>query len=147
MEETKRKDYHTRSGEAVRTLMLRSGDCHLTAEDVHRRLSEEGLSLGLTTVYRQLDRLVAEGTVRKISGDRFGSCYQLAGSGCADHYHAVCTVCGALLHLQCEQTRELFRHITEEHGFTIDPARTVLYGTCRSCARKSRQKEADHADS
>ena len=133
--EKTRGDYRTRTGEAVRRLMEQTKGEHLTADDVRRLVSEEGISMGLSTVYRQLDRLVAEGAVQRISGDRVGSCYAKKTAGDSSHYHLVCHVCGNLSHVDCEKLGEVFSHVMGEHGFAIDPCRTVLYGTCRACQR------------
>ena len=100
--EKTRGDYRTRTGEAVRRLMEHTKGEHLTADEVRRLLSEEGISMGLSTVYRQLDRLVAEGAVQRISGDRVGSCYAKKTASDSSHYHLVCHVCGHLSHVDCE---------------------------------------------
>ena len=136
----RRGDYKTKGALAVRQLMEKTHQAHVTAEEVHRRLEREGVRMGLTTVYRQLERLVEEGAVRKIYGDRSGFCYQLAGDACREHYHMVCTACGKLAHLDCDVAEGLFRHITEHHGFAVDLGRTVLYGSCADC-RRAMKKE------
>lgn len=136
---SRKRDYQTKSGDAVRRLLEEHKSSHLTAEEAHRLLTEGGVSIGLTTVYRRLEKLVSEGTARKISGDRQGSCYQLAGGDCQNHYHMICSLCGRMQHLDCEKTESLFSHIAETHGFTIDPSRTVLYGFCAACGREEKK--------
>ena len=133
--EKTRGDYRTKTGEAIRRLMEKTGGEHLTADEVRGLLAKEGISAGLSTVYRQLDRLVEEGAVWRISGDRVGSCYAGKTEGDPSHYHLVCRVCGNLSHVDCEKLAEVFSHVMGEHGFAIDPCRTVLYGVCRACAR------------
>ena len=138
----RRKDYRTKSSVAVRELLESSRGAHLTAEDIFRNLTQKGISMGLTTVYRQLEKLTEEGVVRNIYGDKQGYCYQAVAQSCQVHYHMVCTDCGKLLHLDCDKAGNLFSHITEQHGFRIDPGRTVLYGLCSGCHRKNKQKES-----
>ena len=140
--EKTRGDYRTKSGEAVRRLMESTQGEHLTAEEVRNLLAQEGISMGLSTVYRQLDRLVAEGAVFRISGDRVGSCYAKKTKEDPSHYHLVCHRCGTLSHVDCEKLSEVFSHVMGEHGFVIDPCRTVLYGTCRSCQRAMKKGDA-----
>lgn len=134
-QEKSRGDYRTKTGEAIRRLMESTKGEHLTADEVRNLLAKEGISAGLSTVYRQLDRLVEEGSVRRISGDRMGSCYAGKTEGDPSHYHLVCHVCGTLSHVDCEKLSQVFSHVLGEHGFAIDPCRTVLYGVCRACGR------------
>ena len=47
-----------------------------------------------------------------------------------------CEKCGKLLHMDCSEITELNEHLKAEHGFTIDPLRTVFYGICAECADK-----------
>ena len=35
--------------------------------------------------------------------------------------------------VDCSHLAPLYRHLEEEHGFSIDPRRTLFYGVCRRC--------------
>ena len=47
-----------------------------------------------------------------------------------------CELCGRLIHLECDELEELGGHLKAEHGFVINPLRTVFYGLCTDCADK-----------
>ena len=69
-----------------------------SAEEISRYLAEEGSPVGKATVYRCLDRLVEQGTVRKfLLGEGESACYQYQTGECHSHYHLKCACCGALL--------------------------------------------------
>ena len=107
---------------------------HATAAEVAAALREAGQSVGLSTVYRQLEQLVNEGAVKKFLTGDGSACFQFVGEeGCGSHFHLKCEQCGKLIHLQCRTMDRLSEHILAEHGFLSDPGRTVVYGVCAEC--------------
>ena len=147
--EKSRGDYLTRGYLLVKEVLKSARGAHLSADEIYIALQARGEKIGRTTVYRQLERLVSEGLVRRTVGEG-GACFSFAGSSCSEHYHLLCTACGKLEHLSCEKVKTLFRHIESEHGFVIDPSRTTLYGLCAACATASDtapRKEFFHAPS
>ena len=110
---------------------------HLTAKDMQERLAAQGVQLGTATLYRQLERLVNEGTVRKYAlGPGNGACFEYVGQDACTHehcFHCMCSECGRLIHVECEQLATIAQHMIDHHGFTIDPLRTVFYGMCDKC--------------
>lgn len=126
-------DYKTKQRELILEYMKNSDSPHVTAADIAARLRDEG-SVGLATVYRQLDKMVEAGLVRKYSLDG-GACYQYVGGqeGCREHFHLKCLNCGTLIHVDCDFLSGLAPHILEHHGFLVDNSRTVMYGLCRKC--------------
>ena len=138
------KEYITKQKRELMECVDAYGSMHFSAADIASDLRLRGSSVGLATVYRFLDKLVANGKLRKfIIDSNSAACYQ---KGCPDcenesshnHYHLKCTECGALLHLDCGHVSELGRHIAEEHGFKVDNSRTILYGLCEKCVKKAK---------
>ena len=136
-----RGDYKTRAYFLIKDVLLSHDGAHLRADEIHDALKKQGERVGLTTVYRQLARLADEGFVRKTTTEGQGSCYSLLDAHCAEHYHLVCTECGALTHLSCDRIEALLHHIEAHHGFAVSPARTTLYGLCAACTRNGKRKE------
>ena len=143
MDEKKgRGDYKTRAYFLIKDVLLAREGTHLRADEIYDILKEQGELIGLTTVYRQLARLADEGFALKTSTEGQGSFYSLFGAGCAEHYHLVCTECGALSHLSCDHVEAFIHHISTHHGFTVTPLKTTLYGLCAECKRAKKRKEA-----
>lgn len=131
--------YNTKQRREILACLQENKNKHLTADNVYNILISQGVAVGRTTVYRHLERLYCDKTVRKFTlGDSSCACYQLAddSDGCHNHYHLKCTVCGALLHTECDFLNELSEHIFKDHNFTVDGEKTVLYGICETCRRK-----------
>lgn len=111
---------------------------HVTVSGIHDHFKELGTSIGTTTIYRQLDRMMDEGLVQKyIAEPGMPACFAYVGDpGSAEteeSYHFQCEKCGRLIHMHCDKMPLFGKHIFEEHDFMIDPMRTIFYGICESC--------------
>lgn len=134
--------YKTKQGALVLDCFKNSGGTHLTIDAVCRILEEKNTPVGKATVYRQVQKLVDEGTVRKYSADNADSaCFQYVGDDehCKQHFHLKCTKCGKLFHASCPYLDGINKHIFEHHGFTVDNTRTVFYGICEDCMREQKK--------
>lgn len=128
--------YHTKQRDAVISYLSSLEGAHATAGHIAAYFKGQGIRVGLTTVYRQLDKLVQEGAVKKFMVDGFsGACYQYIhdNSDTDGHYHLKCEMCGDLIHLQCDHVATLSQHFFEKHLFALKPQRTLFYGTCNRC--------------
>ena len=125
--------YMTKQQQAVLACIRGCAD-GIGAAELTELLHRQGESVGLTTVYRQLERLEKEGKVHKLVTDS-GAKYQFCSCGDAgrDCFLLKCEACGAVQHVDCSHLAVLYRHLEEEHGFVIDHHRTLLYGLCSRC--------------
>ncbi len=128
--------YMTRQQRAVLEGVQRSPEGCATAAELAEQLHAQGQAVGLTTVYRQLERLAQQGLVHKVVTDA-GAYYQY----CTAHdegncFLLKCEKCGAIRHLDCSHLGELYQHLEREHHFRIDPRRTLFYGLCERCGRE-----------
>ena len=57
--------YKTKQGERIFELLIRNEERHLTAEEICGLLKTEGAAVGTATVYRNLEKLVSEGKVKR----------------------------------------------------------------------------------
>ena len=139
--------YKTKHSDEVISFLGTTKGEHFTAADVIDHFRSQGSRIGAATVYRQLDKLVASGTVAKYILDSSGSaCYEYLGGSEECHresgrcYHLKCTVCGKIIHLHSPALDNVTRAIAEENGFDIDYIRTVFCGICSDCRNKSGEK-------
>lgn len=129
------RSYRTNQREAVLEF-LETNSGHVSAKDVFHALRQSGRAIGKATIYRCLDMLVNGGVLHKfISGDGGGALYEYDRDGGEEHFHLKCGVCGQLTHLECADANRFYHHIEKDHGFKIDPARTVFLGTCGRCEK------------
>ncbi|MBO4863126.1 MAG: transcriptional repressor [Eubacterium sp.] len=134
-----KSQYKTKQRAELTAYLMSVPGKHVTAGDVCDHFAKQGRPIGLTTVYRQLDKMVAEGLVNKYNLEPGSpACYEYIDSehhsdGHVSCYHCKCEKCGKLIHLHCEEIEELIKHLAKEHSFQIDSKRTVLYGICEDC--------------
>ncbi len=132
--------YKTKQKAQILSFLESARGEHLSAKDVQKRLEDQGVQMGTATVYRQLESLVTEGLVRKYNlGPGNGACFEYIGEDQCEHehcFHCMCTECGTLIHVECGHLASISGHMMEQHGFAVDPLRTVFYGKCPNCAAK-----------
>ncbi len=105
-------------------------DEQLAIEDMQRELAASGISR--SALYRNVDRLVSEGVLRRVSNGSRRTAYQYIGEHCCEHIHVQCTVCGRISHIEEAKERALKAALAGA-DFKIDEQKTVLYGVCREC--------------
>ncbi len=130
--------YKTRQREELLTCLREKPGRHFTAAELCACFREKGRTISAATVYRQLERMVDDGLVNKYFIDEnSGACFAYIDP--AEHwgggvcYHCRCECCGKLIHMECHEIEALQSHLLAEHGFSVDPRRTVFYGLCADC--------------
>ena len=104
---------------------------HVTAEDIHHRILPTYPDISISTVYRNLERLLELRlvTVTDMGGGRY--CYQVIGQ--RPHHHLICHRCGAVLELDDSLVADLRLHIEREYDFTAEIDHLALWGLCAQC--------------
>ncbi len=136
--------YNTRQREKIMDVLLENKGRHMTVDELVYRLKENGVPVGVTTVYRYLELLEKQGLVRKYSAADGGSaCFEYLPdpSSCTEHFHFKCTGCGKLYHVDCSYLNDLEAHLKQEHHLRIDNSKTVLYGLCSGCSREKGEQK------
>lgn len=126
-------EYSTKNKIKVLNCFISNKDRHMIIEDIYAYLSYD---VPLASLYRIVDSLVKDGLVRKYSIDNTkASCFQYNEEGLHNHFHLLCTKCGKVIHLECDEVNHLISHIKKDHNFDIDISRVNLYGLCEQCKK------------
>lgn len=83
-------------------------------------------------VYDVLRALTAGGLVRRIQPA--GSVARYESRVGDNHHHIVCRTCGAIADADCAVGEVPCLTAKQTHGFTIDEAEVVYWGTCPDCS-------------
>ncbi len=111
--------------------VLREGQVHMSADEVHRHLISRGVEIGLATVYRVLSQLEQVGLVQRQSFEAGHAVYELARG---DHHdHLVCVRCGKVEEFHDAQIEALQQQVAQERGFVLVEHHLSLLGTCGRC--------------
>lgn len=133
--------YKTRQRHEILAFLSENAHACFSPKELRLALSERGVTLGQTTVYRTLMLLEDEGlVVRFAQGEGRGASYQYAeeNPSCRHHLHFKCRDCGELYHLECKKLTPFISHLKQEHGFSFSQADTVLYGVCKTCSGEAK---------
>lgn len=126
------KTYQTKQRLKIVAFMEKNMDRQLSASEISLGVCEDGK--GASTVFRQIKSLCEEGVLQRFRGENGKSVlYQYRAKSCHEHFHLKCVNCDKVIHLDCHHIDHLTNHINEDHGFFVDPAKTVFYGVCAEC--------------
>lgn len=78
---TENNGYRTKQRELIEAFFQERKEQHVTAEDILTFLKEQNTPVSRSTVYRYLDKMLAQGKIRKYTIEEGSpSCYQYVGT-------------------------------------------------------------------
>jgi Fur family ferric uptake transcriptional regulator len=101
---------------------------HLAAEDVYRALMQEGLDIGLATVYRVLTQFEQAGVLQRHHFESGKAVFELNEG--THHDHLVCIQCGRVEEFYDPEIEKRQLRVAEERGFSIREHSLQLYADC-----------------
>lgn len=125
--------YKTRQRELVAACLEAHPDQCLTVDEIWRDILLDGKNVGRSTVYRNLEAMVHEGSALKATAPGGEASYRIATELATGQL--VCLSCGRAYPLDCHAATDFSAHLFEHHGFRVELPRTVLYGTCANCMK------------
>jgi Fur family ferric uptake transcriptional regulator len=103
-----------------------------SAQQLHGQLQAMGASVGLTTVYRTLQRLAAANEVDVVQSDAGESLFRLCATS-EHHHHIVCTRCGRSVELESDEIESWVENSSSRHGYTATNHVIEIFGMCGDC--------------
>ena len=110
-------------------ILERQAGQHLSAETIHRQLSDGNEDVGLATVYRVLTQFEAAGLVNRHHFAEGMAVFELNLG--AHHDHIVCMDCGHIEEFMDGSIEERQHAVAARLGFEIRDHALILYGHCR----------------
>ena len=114
--------YATNSRRKILDFLKSNSDRTVTVADIDQYLKRNGDAVNITTIYRYLDKLLAEHVIIKYAdAGSERAVYQYSGEmgHCVQHLHLKCVKCGRILHLDCGFMDEFRNHLKEDHKFRL----------------------------
>lgn len=121
----------TRQGTTI-LAALRGSPSFRSAQEIHGELRAAGERIGLTTVYRHLQRLADEGTVDVLRQPEGDVLYRYCRSH-AHHHHIVCRVCGRSAETECPELAGWADRLGESLGYSDVSHAVEVFGVCAGC--------------
>ena len=108
-------------------LFIKHHERHLTAEEVHDILKQQGDQVGLATVYRVLAQFTESGILARHMFNQQAAVYEIEDHS---HDHIVCVTCGDILEFVCSEIQKIKQELAQEKNYILNDHKLVLYGTC-----------------
>lgn len=131
---------NTRQRTAILETLSRQADFR-SAQQIHEQMRADGETVGLATVYRNLQALSRAGRLDVLVAADGESLYRQ----CEDtghHHHLVCRECGSTVEFLAPRLEASMTAIAREHGFTDVDHTLEVFGLCAkhsgSGAKKTR---------
>ena len=127
MPESKRR--HTRQPEVIWEA-VKDGTSHPTADQIYERVRGVIPNISLGTVYRNLQRLVAEERLQVLilgRSQRFDPMVE-------QHEHFICEKCGGVFDVFVDAKETLVPPSLSHKGFAVTSHQLALSGACTSCS-------------
>lgn len=109
---------------------------HLAAEDVYKKLVEEGTDTGLATVYRVLTQFEQAGLLMRHHFESGKAVYELNQG--SHHDHLVCLQCGHVEEFYDPEIEKRQEKVARDRGFTIHDHSLHIYADCtrKNCTHR-----------
>ena len=108
---------------------------HIDTDTVIALVRAEHPTISHQTVYDVLRAITEAGLVRRIQPAGATARYEARVGD--NHHHVVCRSCGAIADVECAVGHAPCLTASDDHGFVVDEAEVVYWGTCPDCAATS----------
>lgn len=133
-----KKEYSTKTSQVIMDFIAGNKEGSFTAGDVHDYLASRSAPTNLSTVYRNLDKLVDRNILVKFKSSKSDAgLYRVVDSNhsCHRHLHLQCKSCGKIYHLGGEFMNNIDGYIKSSYNFTLDCQNSLLTGVCSECSK------------
>lgn len=123
----------------------KSGQRHVTAQELFEKISEKDQSIGFATVYRFLRALADNDLVTEVRMGGQASRYELTPK--EHHDHLTCTSCGKICEFENDQIEKLQIQVASHFGFQLTNHILELYGVCPDCQKNKSSQHSKNGKS
>ena len=124
------ESYNTKQKDLIFNKIKSKSD-KFTVKEIYNELNGE---IGLTTIYRFIDKLALDKILTKSVDSKNTVYYQYVEKcNCENHFYLKCDKCGILKHIHCECIKEITNHIFNEHNFNSSENGIIINGICDKC--------------
>jgi len=128
-----RESYKTKTKEIIdnEIKLFKNG---FTIKELIDSLNNKNIKIGKATVYRHLNDLVLDNTVKKYFDENNESHYKyLLDCESESHFYLKCNKCNKIVHIDCECINDFYFHIINKHKFYIESTNLIIPGICNEC--------------
>ena len=112
---------------------LNSLEDFVSAQDLHRILTDRGEKVSLATVYRVLQSHQEDGWLDVLRPDDGEAIYRLCERE-EHHHHLVCRSCGLTVEFEAPDVEDWAEKLASAQGFTDARHTLEIFGLCERCS-------------
>ena len=121
---------HSKKRDAI-LQVIRSTDCHPSAEWIYNQVKPIHPDISLGTVYRNLALFEQSGEVVAVATVDGQKRYDATTK---PHTHFICECCGSVIDIETRQSdKALYDKIDSDYGFSVNYHNLTFYGKCKNC--------------
>ena len=114
--------------------LIKTQTKEFTVKDIHSKLGDD---VGLTTIYRVIDKMLKENLLNKNIDENNITHYQyLKECHEENHFYLKCDRCKNIIHIDCDCIKELKEHILNKHNFILNTDKIIIGGICENCRKE-----------
>ncbi|WP_017298930.1 Fur family transcriptional regulator [Nodosilinea nodulosa] len=106
---------------------------HLSAEEIHQQLLDQGEKISFSTIYRALHVMVRLSLLQELELAEGRKYYELNTPFMDQHHHLVCVHCGAVKEFEDATMAQVGSSESAARGFSLLNCQFTVYGICPSC--------------
>ncbi len=134
---------HNLSLTSVRLAVLQALEAHphSDANRIFESVQSKISSASRQAIYNNLNALVEHGIIREIKPKGQASLYETRIND--NHHHIICRNCNLVMDTDCRAHAPCLKPV-HDHGFAIDEAEIIFWGTCPDCKTNTRFKHTQN---
>lgn len=108
---------------------------HLSAEDLHMRLEQEGHGISLSTIYRTVKLMARMGILRELELAEGHKHYELNQPYPHHHHHLICVRCNKTIEFKNDSVLKIGSKTAQKEGFHLLDCQLSVHAVCPQCQR------------
>lgn len=126
-----KKGYRMTQARSALINLLENADHPLTANSMRKLLERIGVSINITTVYREIDFLLNQRIIEKVPLLDTELHYEIVGR--KHHHHLFCTACRIIKDIELQSEKNLLEELHNKTSFNINRHSIAFFGLCPDC--------------
>lgn len=108
---------------------------HLSAEDLHNCLKEQGDFISLSTIYRTVKLMARMGILRELELAEGHKHYELNQPYPYYHHHLICVKCNKTIEFKSDSILKVGAKTAQKEGYHLLDCQLSIHAICPQCQR------------
>jgi Fur family ferric uptake transcriptional regulator len=108
---------------------------HLSAEDLHGLLQQDGEPISLSTIYRNLKMMSRMGILRELELAEGHKHYEINQPAPYHHHHLICVRCNKTTEFKNDSILKMGAKTAQKEGYHLLDCQLTIHAICPSCQR------------